>query len=202
VRVNDGVFVTAHDRRNAQIKRAVSAALSHLRMDLPSSTYLYTLAVMAMTFVGFTAIVMILRQSLGGALSRFDTLVARFFMAWGFVIAFFAMLPPLLAAFELAQPLLWRIAGIALGLVLLAMSIAYPPLRRRATRGRTPPFVYGQSTVGGLTSLILLANAIEQFSVPLGPAIFLAVISFSLAQASAGFIVMLNVMLTQGKERT
>jgi hypothetical protein len=56
--------------------------------------------------------------------------------------------------------------------------------------------------VGGLTSLILLANAIEPFSVPLGPAIFLAVISFSLAQASAGFIVMLNVMLTQGKERT
>jgi hypothetical protein len=28
---------------------------------------------MAMTFVGFTAIIMVLRQSLGGARSRFDT---------------------------------------------------------------------------------------------------------------------------------
>ena len=74
-------------------------------MDLPASAYLYTLAVMAMTFVGFTAIVMILRQSLGAPLSRFDTLVARFFMVWGFVIAFFAMLPPLLASFALSQPL-------------------------------------------------------------------------------------------------
>jgi hypothetical protein len=35
-------------------------------MDLPASAYLYTLAVMAMTLVGFTVIVMILRQSLGG----------------------------------------------------------------------------------------------------------------------------------------
>lgn len=168
-------------------------------MDLPASPYLYTLAVMAMTFVGFTAIVMILRQSLGDALSPFDTLVARFFMVWGFVIAYFAMLPPVLAAFALSQPLLWRISGIALGLVLLTMSIVYPPLRRRATGKPAPPFVYGQSTVGGLTALVLLANAIEQFSVPLGPAIYLAVITFSLAQASVGFIVMLNVMLTERK---
>ena len=50
-------------------------------MELPSSAYLYTLALLAMTFVGFTAIVMILRQRLGGPVSRFDTLVARFFMA-------------------------------------------------------------------------------------------------------------------------
>jgi len=33
---------------------------------------------MAMTFAGFTAIIMILRQRLGSPLSRFDTLVARF----------------------------------------------------------------------------------------------------------------------------
>jgi len=30
---------------------------------------------MAMAFVGLTAIIMVLRHSLGGALSRFDTLV-------------------------------------------------------------------------------------------------------------------------------
>src|SRR5689334_24085058 len=78
-------------------------------MDLPAFAYLYSLAVMAMTFVGFTAIVMILRR--GALRSRFDTLVARCFMVWGFVIAFFAMLPPLLAAFELSQPLVWRAAG-------------------------------------------------------------------------------------------
>lgn len=169
-------------------------------MELPSSTYLYTLAMMAMTFVGFTAIVMILRQGLGDTLSRFDTMVARFFMVWGFVIAYFAMLPPLLAAFELSQPLLWRVSGIAFGLTLAAMSLVYPVLRRRATGNRPPPFVYGQSAVGVVIALILLANAIEQFSVPLGPAIYLAVLTFTLAQASVGFIVMLNIMLS-GRKR-
>ena len=154
-------------------------------MELPSS---------------ITAIVMILRQGLGGKLSRFDTLVARFFMVWGFVIAYFAMLPPLLAAFELEQALLWRVSGIALGLVLAAMSAVYPALRRRATGTRPPPFVYGQSAAGVIIALVLIANAVEQFSVPLGPAIYLAVLTFTLAQASAGFIVMLNVMLT-GRKR-
>ena len=110
-------------------------------MELPSSAYLYTLALLAMTFVGFTAIVMILRQSLGGPLSRFDTLVARFFMAWGFLITYGAMLPPLLAAFELHHPLVWRASSIATGLMLLALSFGYPILRGQATGARAPTFV-------------------------------------------------------------
>ena len=38
-------------------------------MELPFATYLYTLALIAIAYVGFTAIVLILRQSLGVALS-------------------------------------------------------------------------------------------------------------------------------------
>ena len=63
-------------------------------MELANTGYLYTLAMLAMTFVGFTAIVMIFRQSLRATLSAFDALVARFFMVWGFTIAYGAMLPP------------------------------------------------------------------------------------------------------------
>jgi hypothetical protein len=39
-------------------------------MELPNTVYLYTLAMLAMTFVGFTAIVMVVRQSLGSSAYR------------------------------------------------------------------------------------------------------------------------------------
>jgi len=46
-------------------------------MELPGAIYLYTLATLAMTFIGFSAIVMIVRQTLGHKLSRLDVLIAR-----------------------------------------------------------------------------------------------------------------------------
>jgi hypothetical protein len=169
-------------------------------MEAPSSTYLYTIALIAITFVGFTAIVMILRQSLGGPLSRYDTLVARFFMGWGFSVTFAAMLPPLLGLFEMAQPLSWRIASLALGLLLLALSIGYPLLRRRATGERPSAFVLAQSAAGGVIAIILLVNAAVALPHAFPAAIYCAVLTFTLAQASGGFIVTLNVILA-GTER-
>jgi hypothetical protein len=165
-------------------------------MELPSSAYLYTLALLAMTFVGFTAIVMILRQSLGGPLSRFDTLVARFFMAWGFLITYGAMLPPLLAAFELHHPLVWRASSTATGLMLLTLSFGYPMLRGQATGARAPTFVLVQSAIGAVIGVILLVNAAQPFPLLVASATYLAVLTFTLIQASVGFIVTINVMLT------
>lgn len=165
-------------------------------MELPNSGYLYTLALLAMTFVGFTAIVMILRQSLGGPLSRFDTLVARFFMAWGFLITYGAMLPPLLGAFELHHPVVWRVSSIATGVMLLALSFGYPTLRGKATGTRPPTFVIVQSAIGAIIGLVLLVNAAQPSPLLVASATYLAVLTFTLVQASVGFIVTLNVMLS------
>jgi len=163
--------------------------------------YLYTLALMAMTFVGFTAIVMILRQSLGGALSPFDALVTRFFMAWGFLIAYGALAPPLLLAFALSPALTWAFCSLAAGLMLLALSFGYPWLRARATREKAPPFVYGQSALGAIIALALIISAVAPLTVADSAAIYLAALTATLAQASVGFIVTINVMLGQGKPK-
>jgi hypothetical protein len=69
--------------------------------------------------VGFTAIVLILRQSIGGPLSPLDTLVARLFMSWGFLITYLSMLPMVLAAFKLDHTEVWQISSAP----------APPPLR-------------------------------------------------------------------------
>jgi len=46
-------------------------------MEWSGTSYLYTLAILGMTFIGFSAIVMLLRQTLGGPLRAFDALFAR-----------------------------------------------------------------------------------------------------------------------------
>jgi len=166
-------------------------------MHSDHSDYLYTLALMAMTFVGFTAIVMILRQSLGGALSRFDALVTRFFMVWGFLIAYGAMLPPLLAAFDMAPVPIWRGCSAVVGVMLLVLAVGYPLLRREATGENLPVFTIGQSAVGVAIGVILLVNAAASFSARNTAAIYLAVLTFTLAQASAGFIITLTTILAQ-----
>jgi hypothetical protein len=164
-------------------------------LELPNAGFLYTLALLAMTFVGFTAIVMILRQSLGASLAPFDALVARFFMAWGFFIAYAAMLPPLLAMFDVQPRTLWRIASAASGLVIIALSYGYPLLRFRVMHERASTFVRWQTAVAALVGVVLLANAAELIPLP-APALYAAALIVSLVQASVGFLVTLNVILS------
>jgi hypothetical protein len=66
-------------------------------MELPGSAYLYTLATLSMTFVGFCAIVIVLRQTAGKELSGWHVVLTRLYIESGFWAAAFCMLPSLLA---------------------------------------------------------------------------------------------------------
>src|SRR5690348_11423672 len=98
-------------------------------MELPNSAYLYTLALIAVGYVGFSAIVLILRQSAGGGLSSLDTIVARLFMTRGFMITYLSLLPTLLAAFDLSPSAVWRISSVLAGVSLVVMHVGYQVLR-------------------------------------------------------------------------
>jgi hypothetical protein len=77
-------------------------------MDPRAGGYLFTLATLAITFVGFSAIVIALRQTLGGTMSRFDVLLARIFIQLGFVVAAGSILPALLARSGVSAAQSWR----------------------------------------------------------------------------------------------
>ena len=55
---------------------------------------------------------MLVRQTLGGKLSRFDIYLLRAFISFGFAVAIGAILPPLLILFELQRVLIWPIASV------------------------------------------------------------------------------------------
>jgi hypothetical protein len=100
-------------------------------MDLPGSPYLYALAALAMTFAGFSAVAIVLRQTLGRRLSPFHLLVTRLYIESGFWAAAFSMMAPLLALCELPPDLVWRLSSIAIAAILIAYGATYPVRRRR-----------------------------------------------------------------------
>ena len=73
-------------------------------MEMAKSGYLYTVAILGMTFISFSAIVMLLRQTVELKLRPFDTLFAHVYMEFGLIISAGAMLPPLIKFWEVDPP--------------------------------------------------------------------------------------------------
>ncbi len=65
-------------------------------MDLPGASYFYTLAQVGITFSGFAAMLMALRQMRGAGMSKFHLWVAKSYVQSGLVTAINAMLSPLI----------------------------------------------------------------------------------------------------------
>jgi hypothetical protein len=163
-------------------------------MELPQATYLYTLALVAIAYVGFTAIVLILRQSLGVALSPLDTLVARLFMVRGFVITYLSMVPMLLAGFELSHMTAWRLSSALGGLSLVVMHLGYQLLRRWITGEPTPFHLWFYTVSGFMFGIALLANAAAMIPAAVG-GIFVAMVTLDMIQASVAFVQHFGFML-------
>jgi hypothetical protein len=107
-------------------------------MELPGTAYLYTLATLSMTFVGFCAIVVVLRQSIGKDISGWHVVLMRLYIETGFWAAAFGMLPPLLALCGLPHAAVWRISSIVIAAVMIGFLATYPRRRRAMTADPVP----------------------------------------------------------------
>ena len=128
-------------------------------MELPLSGYLYTLAALAMTFVGFSAIVISLYQTSGKSPNiKLLRQHARGYIELGLSSVGAAMLAPLLAACGLSALLAWKWSSlvIAIGLTLHV----YLVFKRFFTlaKGRIPMRVWINNVINGLVIVGLLAN--------------------------------------------
>jgi hypothetical protein len=90
-------------------------------MELPGTAYLFTMALLAITFIGFSAIVMQLRQTLHGKLSQLDLMIAQSYMEFGLMISVGAMLPPLLSYWEFSPAIIWRVSSGLLAACVLVL---------------------------------------------------------------------------------
>jgi hypothetical protein len=123
----------------------------------PAAAYLYTVAMLGMTFIGFSAVVMLVRQTLGRRLRPFDALFARVYMEFGLMVSTGALMPPLLTFWELPPAVVWRVASGLMGVPLLVFALTYPARRRAAAHEATPLYVYLNVSFLWLVSLAFLA---------------------------------------------
>ena len=127
-------------------------------MESSSLTYLYTLAALSITFVGFSALVIILRQTLGGEMSKLDILITRIFIQLGFLVAAGAMLPPLLKLFPLSDAVVWRVSSMAVGIPCLLFACTYPSRRQAASGVRTPLVIWIDVLIMFALAVLLLSD--------------------------------------------
>src|SRR5664279_4780250 len=119
-------------------------------MELPGSGYFYALAALAMAFVGFTAIVVVLRQGTGKPLSALHLLFTHLFVELGLMATAFAMLAPTLAVCGMNEEWLWRISSAIMIAVLVPWLITYSRRRKAAAPLERLPLRYWVMTALGI----------------------------------------------------
>ncbi len=127
-------------------------------MELPASGFLDTLATLAMTFVGFCAIVLVFRQSMGSQASPFHRYASHVYIELGLTSTAFAMLAPLLAACGMQTDLVWRVSSAIIVIALAVHTWTILKQFKAAKPGPFPRRVWVNSSVTLLIGLALLAN--------------------------------------------
>src|SRR6202162_435984 len=103
-----------------------------------ASGYLYTIATVRMTFAGPTVLSRILRQILGGRMTKWDSWVTRTWIQLGFMTTSGSILPPLVMLFEAPAPIAWRISSGVLAVILGSWALTFPRRRHAVNPTRLP----------------------------------------------------------------
>ena len=166
---------------------------------MPSSTYLYALAFVTAVFVGFSSIV-VLRQTIGVTLCRFQVLLARTDIELGFVAVGLALLPMLLSLFNLPHSFVLQ-ASIGVAALVLILWIAFFACRyRKATSATVPVSAWLHLAVAVAVAIVLAVNASGYVKEP-QVGLYALVLSYVLAEAVDTFLHSTNVMLRQNRDR-
>jgi hypothetical protein len=112
-----------------------------------------------MSFAGLSVLTMILRQMLGGQITRFDSFVTRTWVQLGFMTAFGSILPPQLLLFGGSPLLAWRISSGVMAVMLGSWALTFPHRRHTANPTRLPLQVVMFLLSMGVAAVALAANA-------------------------------------------
>ena len=163
-------------------------------MDVKGATFLYTLAALMITFAGFSSLLLVLRQAAGGKVSRLDRFIATSVMSYIFVLTAGALLPPLLALYDLRERSIWPASVLLFGAPMLSLQLTYPYRRRRIV-GQAPPraifavFVVLGSAATFVTLVYVLAG------LPNGAAVYVTGLTVDFFTVIFGFLNALDIIM-------
>jgi uncharacterized membrane protein YozB (DUF420 family) len=137
-----------------------------MQVELPGSAYLYALAAVSITFVGFSALLMFFRQTFGEKMTRYDSFFTVSFVQTGFIVTAGSLLPSLLALYEFSSRAIWQWSSVIAAFVIFIFVITFPYRRRRATKNSAPLFVWTLLLLQLVAGLYLVANVVGYPKIP------------------------------------
>jgi hypothetical protein len=118
-------------------------------VEVKGATFLYTLATLMITFAGFSALLLSIRQTLGAGLSLLDKFIVKTILVHFFILTGGALLPPLLGLWDVSEAWLWRVAALCFAIPMLALLVTYSHRRRKAVGTGPPPVGFAVFVVVG-----------------------------------------------------
>ena len=162
-------------------------------------TFLYTLAGLMITFAGFSALLLGLRQAAGAKLSLLDRYLARTVMTYIFVLTAAALLPALFALYDIQEKWIWRCSGVLFALPMLCLQVTYPYRRRKVSGKGPPPAIYAVFVVlGSAVTLAMLVYILVglQYSA----AAYITALTIDFFTVAFAFVTALDVIMQQPME--
>jgi hypothetical protein len=167
-------------------------------MELKSAGLLYTLATVMITFAGFSALLLTVRQAAGATLSKLDRFLARTVVGHFFWMAGGALIPPILALYDLSDGVIWKASALLFGLPMLAILLSYPHRRVAATGKTTPPVILAIFVgVGCLSLAAMIAYVFANFAHP--AAAYATALTVNFLTHGFAFVTALEVILKQSR---
>jgi hypothetical protein len=170
-------------------------------MEVTGSILLYTLAGMLITFTGFFALLLSLRQSVGVQLSPLDRLLAKTVVTHLFLLIWGSLLPPLFGLYRMPEAWIWKIAAVLFAAPMLVHLLTYPSRRRQAADADQSRTIYAVFVGFGSVSLVaMLVYVLGDF--PYAAAAYATAVMINFFTLSLVFVVALDFILRQPVERS
>lgn len=168
-------------------------------MEIKGATFLYTLAALMVTFAGFSALLFVIRQATGARLSLLDRYIARTIMTYIFVLTAAALLPAILALFDVEGSWIWRISGVLFAVPMLYLQATYPLRRRKVVGTAPPPAIYAIFVVfGSVVTLAMLVYILVD--IRYGAAVYITALTIDFFTVVFGFLTALDIIMQQPTE--
>jgi hypothetical protein len=165
-------------------------------MEIKGTALLYTLAALMITFAGFSALLFVIRQAAGAKLSLLDRFIVRNIMTYAFILAAAALLPALLALFDIEEQWTWRVSSVLFALPMLALQVTYPSRRRKVVGTAPPPAIYAVFVVfGSAVTLAMLVYVLV--GIQYSAAVYITALTIDFFTVVFGFVSALDIIMMQ-----
>ena len=154
-------------------------------MTSAESDYLFRLATLSLSFVGFSAVVVTLRGALGGELSDRHLRLVRLYIEGGLLVTALGLVPTLLNLLQVPETVIWPLSSAAAGSIFSIVLLTQYRRRRTIEPGQFPLWVV---VIYALSLVVVAGLWLNVAGIPFRPSVGPYAFALTWASCIFGFI--------------